>query len=246
MVKIIRGFGFYRLHSWHYIRLPRREVVYALDPEGITFEVSSLREFHHVRQAGNEYEFIASILAELRPDDVFFDIGADIGFVALQVARRVWQVVAFEPDPTHAVRVETNIGLNQMDNIQLIRWAVSDQAGEVQLHGSGLESYGASIFATRSAGIIRVPANTIDDALANSELPVPDVVKIDIEGAEILALRGMQPLLRAEQRPRVLFIEVYGLILERFGSSKDEVVDLVLRYGYRIGQQSMRKDEAHY
>jgi hypothetical protein len=73
-------------------------------------------------------------------------------------------------------------------------------------------------------------------------LPRPTVIKLDIEGAEILALRGAKQLLTGPDRPRALFIEVHDTYLPGFGSSAGEVHEILREYGYTHDVYRAKRD----
>jgi hypothetical protein len=80
--------------------------------------------------------------------------------------------------------------------------------------------------------MVSVPARSLDSLLNEGRLPPPTVIKLDIEGAEILALRGARQLLTEPGKPRALFIEIHDTFLPGFGSSADEVDALLNEFGY--------------
>lgn len=155
-----------------------------------------------------------AIVDLLGEGDVFYDVGANVGFFSLLAARAVGSagsVVAFEPVAANAQLVRSNARANGMDNVVCIETAVSDRSGRADLHvarhpgGATLAEAGAppDLEATRS-----VRAVSLDDALQSGSVPQPDVIKIDVEGAEDLVLAGMSDLM-AESRP-ALVVEVDG------------------------------------
>src|SRR5829696_7079747 len=79
-------------------RLPEVFNLTDLDSRGVNFEASNLVERSRIVARGDEPEYIKEMLRALEPDDVLYDIGANIGLVALHAALRC-QTVAFEPDP---------------------------------------------------------------------------------------------------------------------------------------------------
>jgi hypothetical protein len=93
---------------------------------------------------------------------------------------------------------------------------------------------------------VQVEARSLDSLIGERSVPQPTVLKLDIEGAEILALRGAAGLLQSERPPRALFIELHDSFLPGFGSSHDEVRRLVLDAGYvRETYRAPRADQHH-
>jgi hypothetical protein len=77
------------------------------------------------------------------------------------------------------------------------------------------------------------------------DLVRPTVLKIDIEGAEILALQGAQRLLRAPDRPRLLFVEAHPEFLPTFGGNLDQLSTLMTDAGYQVLSTRRREDQLH-
>ncbi len=145
-------------------------------------------------------------LAEIvRPGDVVFDIGANVGFFSIICARLTGpsgRVFAFEPVAANAELIRRNAGLNEFGNISVVEQAVSDRTGTGELV---LAEYsgGAALSTTTpppdAAGSIEVELITIDAAVDDGHIPPPDVVKIDVEGVEIEVLRGMTDTMRRDR-----------------------------------------------
>ncbi|MHC4213533.1 MAG: class I SAM-dependent methyltransferase [Planctomycetota bacterium] len=86
----------------------------------------------------------------------------------------------------------------------------------------------------------------MDDIIASGQLPVPTVLKIDIEGAELHALRGMKKLLSSSAKPRLIFIEVHSLFLPQFGGDVTSVLEMLVFNKYKCFYKASRDDQAHY
>lgn len=157
---------------------------------------------------------------------VVFDVGANIGFSALVAARLTGPggtVVAFEPQPESVAAIRANAAANGFAHLQVVEAAAGASSGEAEL------IVVADSLWTRLATVgehdleaqrLTVRVMALDDA----ELPAPDVVKIDVEGAELDVLDGMQRLL-AEHRP-VLIVEMHG--------KNAEFVSRMRAAGYRV------------
>jgi FkbM family methyltransferase len=138
----------------------------------------------------------------VRPGDVVYDLGANVGYYSLAAARRVGphgRVIAFEPLPDVADVLERHLAVNGIRNVTVERCAVSDEDGEAWFDPGVGSAYGR----LSETGRIRVPTVSLDRFCAVRGLPLPNVVKIDVEGAELQALRGAVGILR-RARPRVM------------------------------------------
>ena len=164
-----------------------------------------------------------SFLGLLSPGDVFYDIGANIGWYSLLAARAVGpdgRVFAFEPLLENARYAQRNAQTNGLENMTVVPAAVTDENGWVTLLVRGslmsrLEKDDSEAQAERRRkrniefeGRRFVPATTLDSWLAETGQPAPTIVKIDVEGAETGVLRGMRETL-ATAKP-VLIIELHA------------------------------------
>jgi FkbM family methyltransferase len=186
-----------------------------------------------------EPELLNVLARELRQGDVYLDVGAHIGLHAMLCARRLLDlgggtVIAFEPTPDSAGRLERALVVNGITNVTLVRAAVGDRKGVVELRAD--PAFGRDDAAVRSAyGPGRVIGRFDQVALDDRPdlFPRLDVIKIDIEGAEFAALAGMRGLLERHQ-PRLIVAEAREYLLHRAGSSPQAVRDLLAGIGYRV------------
>jgi FkbM family methyltransferase len=163
------------------------------------------------------------------------------------------KVIAFEPDPETRERLKHNVSLNNISNVVFVSWAVSDSAGEVSLFTDGASGYAPTLREqTNREGApknkVTVQTRTLDEEILAGNLPLPTVLKIDIEGAEVLCLRGAQKLLSGQlgQKPRLIFMELHPEFLPSFGSTGEEVHNFVLSHGYSVVWQEKRDAQIHY
>ncbi|HEB66176.1 MAG TPA: FkbM family methyltransferase [Chloroflexi bacterium] len=163
-----------------------------------------------------EPELQAAIRRWVRPGWTVYDAGANVGYISLLLARAVGsegRVFAFEALPANQERWRRNAALNpQGGALRLIPAAVADKTGSARfLVGPSDDTGKAAGSAGRAleyAESVEVPAVSLDDFVYAQGNPPPDLVKMDIEGGEVLALPGMARLLR-EARP-LLFLELHG------------------------------------
>lgn len=150
-----------------------------------------------------------AMLRHVAPGSVFYDVGANLGFFALLAARMTGpegRVYAFEPAPANAAAIRRNAAHNDFANIEVVERAAGASTGRARLQvvddqsWSKLEEYGAH---PGTQEILEVDLVALDDLVAGGEAPAPDVVKIDVEGAEIAVLEGMEAIL-AGHRPAII------------------------------------------
>lgn len=182
---------------------------------------------------GTTEPLIQDVFAELVPNGgVVWDIGANIGFYSLIAARLVGhgEVVAFEPLPANLDAIRRNVALNSVANVRLVGVALGDTEGTADLQTHSQQTW-AKLDTSADTGFqqelevtgrVSVQVSTIDRQL--EMLPVPDLVKIDIEGAEVAALRGASRLLTTH-RPSVI-CELHG--------TNGAVSELLESHGYSL------------
>ena len=182
-----------------------------------------------------EPQLQATIQELVLPGQIAYDIGANIGFMTLLFAQCVestGHVYAFEALPANLQRLRDNIALNAVDyRVTIISAAVNDRSNSTKFYigpspGTGklVKSAGRSTITYRES--IEVEGISIDDFIYQSGNPAPDILKIDIEGGEVLALPGMSRMLH-EKRP-VVMIELHGQEAARVGW------DLLKKENYQI------------
>jgi FkbM family methyltransferase len=213
---------------------PSRAAEVALDGE--TTVAVDLRTAHGRRIFGYGFcEPAARLLQSLlRAGDVVIDGGANIGMYTVLAAARVGPegcVVSCEPSPTTMALLRANVDRNKMDWVRLREVALAEGSGRMRMHvfepGSGYTSFAPAHTAAGSE--IEVQVTTIDELAADVAHRV-SLVKLDVEGAELRALRGAVGLLEG---PRPDFIiELEPEHLERQGSSVVELRELFDDAGY--------------
>jgi FkbM family methyltransferase len=181
----------------------------------------------------NETHWLESVLG---PGMTFVDVGANLGLFTLLAASRVGpggSVIAFEPSPRERERLEANVRLNALENVRVVSAAAADVAGRGCLHvarepNSGHNTLGEFIYDVREETAQEVELLRLDDA----KIQHVDVMKFDIEGAEVKALRGAIALIE-RCRPRVL-IEVNEHALARQGHRGEEIWEFFASRAYTM------------
>jgi FkbM family methyltransferase len=184
---------------------------------------------------------------ELEPADVLIDVGAHVGVHALGAARRLRElsaggrVIAFEPTSDSAAAIRAAAARNGLD-VEVVEAALGDHEGTVELFAD--PRYGGHDAGVRSQFgegevVQQAPLTTLDAWAAATGLERLDVVKLDIEGAEILALRGAQETLR-RLRPRLIAIEVKDVVMERGPGDEAALHALLAGCGYAPAGEAER------
>ena len=181
-----------------------------------------------------------AIKQHLPAGGTFIDVGAHIGYYSLRAAKRVGtsgRVIAIEPNPETLRNLRDNVEASHATVVSVYPVACSEAETEIDLFAAARANTGMSSFsldtATRSGDGIRrhrVRARPLDGIVAEAGLSRVDVVKIDVEGAELLVLRGArQTLLR--YRP-VLIVEVIETQLRSMDASPAELKEFLRSLGY--------------
>jgi FkbM family methyltransferase len=170
---------------------------------------------HHGCWLGS-YESIKQkqLFKYLKPGMVVYDIGAHVGFYTLLFSKAVGSqgmVYAFEPFPDNVIFLRKHHHLNKLANIIVEEYAIGDANGEVNFYCPHVSNYCGSIMRINGDNnykILKLKTITLDDYVYQHNNNPPDLIKIDIEGAEYLALIGMQNIIK-NKKP-ILFIALHG------------------------------------
>jgi len=178
-------------------------------PSGYRIKVSPAEHLSYLLGTA-ELHLQKAILRFVHPGDIVYDVGANLGYVALSLSKQVGpsgKVAAFEPVPQNLRFLRENIESNQLANIEVFDVAVSDTEGEALIRITENLAMASLIWHTQNSACIQHSTRTIaiDDLVQTGRLALPTFVKIDVEGAEALVVRGMQRTI-ASSKP-VLFIE---------------------------------------
>jgi FkbM family methyltransferase len=181
--------------------------------------------------AVNHEESLTPILDGLLPDGgVFVDVGAHVGRWALRLAAKASRVIAVEPNPATAAVLRAHLDLNAVGNVEVVEVAAWDSDTQLMLADPNGKVTGGSTRATADmleGTYVTVAARPLDAVLADV---TPDLVKLDVEGADLHAIRGLAATL-ARCKP-VLFIEdhsIYGY----YGLDDLKTLLGELGYGFR-------------
>jgi FkbM family methyltransferase len=196
-------------------------------------------------QGHSEPETARFFGSRLRPGMVFWDVGAHVGEYTMIAAKAVGpsgEVHAFEANPVMAQILEENSALNGFENIRLNRCAVADSMGETEFQVRDEPAVSSLRPQARGAGepppglkrTIRVPAVTLDSYLKQSG-KTPDVVKVDVEGAERMVLSGASDLLDGSGEAAPVWILEYSWEnCPRFGYEPDELISILQGRGFSV------------
>jgi FkbM family methyltransferase len=168
-----------------------------------------------------------------RAGSVAIDVGAHSGYFTICLADAVGdsgKVYAFEASPMIYTELEQTIRINRLANVLAVNRAVSDIAGHIEFYVAPRWKSEISSMRPSEGEKVNIEATTLDTFIPDTA----DVsfVKIDVEGAEMKVLRGMEALIKRNHP--VMVIEISDPWLRQLGSSSAEVFEFLHRHGYKI------------
>ena len=160
------------------------------------------------------------------PGDTAYDIGANMGYVSLSLAKKVraaGSVIAFEPLPENLQLLRQNVTINDLMNVRILDCAASDYCGEAVIRVAENTATASLVWHkdVPTAKQTKIKVVAIDELTAQQLIPPPTFVKIDVEGSEGAVLSGMRRTL-ARSKP-VIFVECSELGRQRAWSLLNEL-----------------------
>jgi|GEM_PF-2745464 len=202
--------------------------------------IKSSSDWYRLVDQKSEVEYASEMMRTLGKINkaVFFDIGAAQGKYSLAaVSAGAGEVVAFDPDPLSYTMFDANLSLNpeMSKKVRLLPIGLGDQENTFSLFTDKRGINAPSMKYTNKGflDVVQIKVYKLDDLIDSGLIPLPDVVKIDVEGAEMMVLRGMHMLLSSSNKPPHIFIEIHSKYLKQFGSNVFELVRLLNNFGYR-------------
>lgn len=182
-----------------------------------------------------EFEPDTTILVKklLRQGDVVVDVGANIGYFSLLFSQCVGSkghVYSYEPVPQLAAALQSNAELNKFKQITLSNLALSDHGGQAIFYVGPKDNSGLSSLRPprSSSAILNVNLARFDEIFSHAENV--SLIKIDVEGAELAVLRGMEKYL-LKKLPNIL-VEVTSQFLNEMGDSEQSLLAYLQSFGY--------------
>lgn len=205
---------------------------FELDVEGVRLHGRDLAQLHYARELverGRERTFVELLAAATPPGGTVLEGGSHIGFVTVHAARAAGpdgRVLVFEPNAAVHDVLRENLAANGVaGRVEVRPQALGETSGRARFYASGDTS---SLFdAAESAVEQEVEVVRADDVVAERV----DVIKLDVEGAELAALRGMERLAAGAGS---LFLECNPELLARAGASRDELLAWIRSRGFGI------------
>jgi FkbM family methyltransferase len=175
--------------------------------------------------------------SHIRDNDICFDVGANVGYYSILMAKAAsaGRVYAFEPVPINYHIICLNALLNDCSHIVVSQFAVGARECAVDFSQSTDGAFSSLIPVGRKkeACSFKTRMRTLDAFVAENKLGKIDIMKVDVEGAEMLVIEGGRDLLRnASARPRVILMELYDPNLKPYDTSVTAVIQAMCEFGY--------------
>ncbi len=216
------------------------------------FRCTSPKELGRFRSVGGEPVILRFLETRVKPGDCFYDVGANVGFYSVLAAHLVGpqgSVVAFEPEADNFARLQSNVLLNDLRNVVVSPFALSDHNGSGSLR---LQSHtvgeGAHAVLEGGGGDSTIFMLTMDSAIPMFGLPWPNHVKIDVETHEEQVIAGMTQVLRTPAL-RTLAIEAHyytqfpnhRLYFDdaQLAAKRERIVSFLTEYGFKVEAEQL-------
>ena len=233
---VLRRFGLGALVDRVAVRSAPALGAFRVEIDGLQLRGNHIGQLYYVRELLNsdrERTFLNLLTSAVGRGATVIEAGAHVGYVTLQAARAAGpegRVITFEPNPLTAPLVLENMAANGFeDRVTVVQMALSDAVGRSTFHLSGGGDTSSLYQPDGADELVEVEVTSLDDWLDPSLLV--DVVKLDIEGAEVAAVRGMVRTLERAGAGLVVFVECNPAMLGRAGTSVDELVTLLRAQG---------------
>ncbi len=204
----------------------------------VKYEAISPRNLRQLSHKGEEDKFMASVFEEIREGDTVLDIGGHVGMWTILFAKQVGPkgfVYVFEPEQQGCDAIKRNVEINDLKNVETIMAAVSDENTTAKFytrpgkatHSIFEQTPAPSPTGNQDENIVEVV--TIDELVEQGRIKIPNFIKLDIEGAELLALEGMKNTLK---NVRAILVEHHdALRLQGFDDPESAVKEKLLGLG---------------
>jgi FkbM family methyltransferase len=178
------------------------------------------------------------ILSQLvKPGDCVFDVGTYWGWYTIlfcNLVKNSGSIHCFEPVPPSYEMLLENVKINEYSNVLINNVALSDVNGEVDIFVPK-NQYGLASLKQHFDGEnehYKCSSIQLDEYVSEKKIKNIALIKVDIEGAEMLFLRGGKTTLQSEEKP-ILMLEYLEKFAVNFGYTFEDVMTLMMKYGYR-------------
>jgi len=167
------------------------------------------RQISFLYKTFSEKKRILSIVPLVKKNSVVLDIGANIGFFSIYLSKHAQaKIIAFEPEERNFKQLCGAINSHKLTNtITPVQYAVSDTTGTSNFYISSLSPMDHKLINSRSCQVIKLPSITCDDFFSipeNKLFQLISLIKIDVQGAELMVISGMHTTLQKNNYPPIM------------------------------------------
>ena len=208
---VVRKSGAERAYKRLLVHLMKRQTI-SVGEVAATFAIDTPEELFHLKNNfKKERKTLHEFVSNIQPDDVVYDIGANVGVYACLAGKKVidGSTVAFEPASYNAAKISQNADANDVE-VDVHEVALSRSNGEAEfvMDERGVAGSGHGSLKEQTNKSLMIKIRTGNSLVERGECPAPTVVKIDVEGAELEVIEGLDHSLE-DPRCREIFVEVH-------------------------------------
>ncbi len=212
------------------------------------FHVRNYRELRILEAVEiGERDVLELLIQFLRPGDVLYDVGANIGIYSILLAKAAGKIIAFEPEGQSFRHLQQNLELNEVRNVHCIQKALGEESGQAQLFVRDGVTCPRLAEPPPGSEKGRVTSESVaiekgDQLVASEGLPLPRAVKIDVEGHEHAVLQGLRHTL-ANPVCKLVCCEIHPHLLT-LNATAESIHELLTSLGFsRILKMERERDE---
>ena len=185
------------------------------------------------------------VMNEIKKGDVVLDLGANIGYYTLIIAKIVGEnghVFAFEPEPSNFDLLKKNVTVNNYRNVSLEKIVISNKNGNVRLYLSKANTGEHRIYLSNPGknNFINVEMKTLDEYFKNNSIiDKISFIKMDVEGSEIGAIKGMNSIL--ENKKLTIMLEFDPRQIQNYGASPEDLLNILDKHGFDFSHEDKQK-----
>jgi FkbM family methyltransferase len=209
----------------------RKPSIREVERNGFAFTLDLSDYMQWVIFFGVEAEPRNTLYDLVKPEMTVFDIGANIGETTLSFSRIAKRIYSFEPDKETFAKLKKHVALNNCLNVHLCNYGLGAVETVAAMERNANNSGGNRVVEAKGDAH-EIEIKVLDELIASGQLPVPDFIKIDVEGFEAEVLKGSSQTLK--QHHPIIFAEMNNNLLGRNETFVKNVLDFLRDHGYTV------------
>lgn len=205
----------------------------------VEYPVNSWREQYRYETLVGERDILEYLIREIGTDDVVWDIGGSWGMFTTPIAATGADTSVFEPVSNRVERIQKNLSNNNLD-ATVYEFALGESEQELMLELEGSNPGGLTESTQNGVSAMVRPG----DDLIKDGATQPTVLKIDVEGAEVETLRGLEDTLNSPEC-KLVVIEIHSDLISYFDGDEEELFSRLLDAGFQI-EEIDRRNASNY